>query len=276
MTKPTKPTKPARQEDPSTKPTDIGPNRTGIATSPVQAKAAVQGAADACREPAPDGEELSKARADHARGAPPVGTMPPPASMRGAATAVVKAIKGNSALAFLDLLGERLAFERTGTRLYDALIVKLEGADPRPTGPTREQLEDIRDDEMRHFGLLRDAIQELGGDPTVITPSADVVGVAGSGWVQALTEPRTTLTEALKVVLAAELADADGWDTLVEVATGLGQEQLAAQFSDAAVQEESHLMRVRAWVMLAVAGQVGIEPPQMAVTDGGSPGVPAP
>jgi rubrerythrin len=272
----TKPTKPARHEDPSTKPTDIGPNRTGIATSPVLAKAAVQGAADACPVPAPDGEELSKARADHARGAPPVGTMPPPASMKGAATAVVQAIKGNSALAFLDLLGERLAFERTGTRLYDALLVKLEGADPRPTGPTREQLEDIRDDEMRHFGLLRDAIQTLGGDPTVVTPSADVTGIAGSGWVQALTDPRTTLTEALKVVLAAELADADGWDTLVEIASGLGQEQLAEQFSEAAAQEESHLTRVRAWVILAVAGQVGIEPPQMAVTDGGSPGVPAP
>jgi rubrerythrin len=270
----TKPPKPEKHENPSTKPTDIGPNRTGIATSPIQSKAAVQGAADGCSDPGPDGEELSKARADYARGAPPVGTMSPPASMKGAATAVVEAVKGNSALAFLDLLGERLAFERTGTRLYDALLVKLEGADPHPTGPTREQLEDIRDDEIRHFGLLRDAIETLGGDPTVITPSADVIGVAGSGWVQALTDPRTTLTEALKVVLTAELADGDGWDTLVEVASGLGHEELAAQFNDAAVQEESHLTRVRAWVMLAVAGQVGIEPPQVALDDGGAPGVP--
>jgi len=276
MTKPTKPTKTEKHEDPSTKPSDLGPNRTGIATSPIQSKAAVQGAIDGCGEPSADGEELAKTRADHARGAPPVGTMPPPASMKGAAKAVVQAIKGNSAMAFLDLLGERLAFERTGTRLYDALLVKLEGADPRPNGPSREQLEDIRDDEMRHFALLRQAIETLGGDPTVITPSADVAGVAGSGWVQALSDPRTTLTEALKVVLAAELADADGWDTLVEVASGLGQEELAAQFSEAAVQEESHLMRVRAWVILAISGQVGIEPPQMAITDAGSPGVPAP
>ena len=272
----TKPTKTEKHEKPSTKPTDMGSNRTGIATSPALADAAEQGAADACADPAPDGEEMSKARADFARGAPPVGTMSPPASMKGAAKAIVEAIKGNNALAFLDLLGERLAFERTGTRLYDALLVKLEGADPRPTGPTREQLEEIRDDETRHFGLLRDAIETLGGDPTIITPSADVVGVAGSGWVQALTDPRTTLTEALKVVLAAELADNDGWETLVEVAAGLEQEELAAQFREAAADEEDHLTRVRAWVMLAVAAQTGIEPPPMAVDDGGSRGVPAP
>jgi rubrerythrin len=272
----TKPTKSDKHEKPSTKPTDLGPNRTGIATSPDQAKAAVQAADDACAAPAPDGEELSKARADYARGAPPLGTMPPPASMKGAAKAVVEAIKGKSALAFLDLLGERLAFERTGTRLYDALLVKLEAADSRPTGPTREQLEEIRDDEIRHFGLLRDAIEALGGDPTVVTPSADVVGVAGSGWVQALTDPRTTLTEALKVILSAELADSDAWETLVEVASGLDQEELVAQFREAAVEEESHLTRVRAWVMLAIAGQTGIEPPPLAVEDSGSPGVPAP
>jgi rubrerythrin len=270
------PTKSEKHEKSSTKPTDLGTNRTGIATSPLLAKAAEQGAADACADPAPDGEDLARARADYARDAGPVGTMSPPASMKGAAKAVVQAMKGNSAMAFLDLLAERLAFERTGTRLYDALLVKLEGADPRPTGPTREQLEEIRDDEIRHFGVLRDAIQTLGGDPTVMTPSADVIGVAGSGWVQALTDPRTTLTEALKVVLAAELADNDGWETLVEVAAGLEQEELASQFREAAIQEEAHLTRVRAWVMLAVAAQTGIEPPPMAIDDGGSRGVPAP
>jgi len=272
----TKPTKIENHEKPSTKPTDLGPNRTGIATSPDLTRAAEEGATDGCADPAPDGEELSNARAGYARGAPPVGTMPPPASMKGAAKAVVKAIKGQSAVAFLDLLGERLAFERTGTRLYDALLVKLEGADPRPSGPTREQLEEIREDETRHFGLLLEAIQSLGGDPTVVTPSADVVGVAGAGWVQALTDPRTTLTEALKVILAAELADNDGWETLVEVASGLEQEDLTSQFREAAAEEEAHLTRVRAWVTLAVAGQIGIEPPPMAVEDGGSRGAPAP
>jgi rubrerythrin len=269
-------TKPEKHEKPSTRPTDVGPNRTGIATSPHETQAAEQAAIDACADPSADAEQLAAARADEARAAPPVGTMSPPASMKGAAKAVMQALKGKSALAFLDLLGERLAFERTGTRLYDALLVKLEGADPRPGGPTREQLEEIRDDEARHFALLRDAIESLGGDSTAVTPSADVIGVAGSGWVQALTDPRTTLTEALKVILAAELADNDGWEMLVEVASGLQQEDLAGQFREAALQEESHLTWVRAWVILAVAGQVGIEPPPLAVQEVGARDAPAP
>jgi len=268
-------TKRDKQEKPTTKPTDIGMNRTGIATSPVQAKAMREAADEGCGEPSPEAEALTQARADEARNAPPVGTMPPPASVKGAAKAAVQALKGNSALAFLDLLGERLAFERTGTRLYDALLIKLEGADPRPGGPDREELESIREDEMRHFEVVRNAIEMLGGDPTVVTPSANVCGVAASGWVLALSDPRTTLTEALKVILAAELADNDGWATLIEVAAGLGQDDLAQQFTEAANDEEVHLTRVRTWVMTAVAGQAGVEAP--LVEDGGtSRGAPPP
>jgi rubrerythrin len=270
-------TKQQKHEKPTTKPTDMGTNRTGVALSPVLTKAAIEGAEEGCgAEVSPEAEALTAARVEEARGAPPVGTMAPPASVKGAAKAAVEAIKGNSALVFLDLLGERLAFERTGTRLYDALLVKLEGADPRPGGPTREDLESIRDDEMRHFDLLRGAIESLGGDPTIVTPSANVCGVAGSGWVQAMTDPRTTLTEALKVALAAELADNDGWETLTDVAAGLGQDELVEQFREAASEEELHLTNVRAWVTLAVAAQAGIEAP-VGADDGGAPrGAPPP
>jgi rubrerythrin len=269
-------TKRDKQERPTTKPTDMGSNRTGIATASAQAEAMREAADDGCGEPSPEAEELTRARAEEARGAPPVGTMPPPASVKGAAKAAVQAIKGNSALAFLDLLGERLAFERTGTRLYDALLIKLEGADPRPGGPEREDLESIRDDEMRHFDLLRSAIETLGGDPTVVTPSANVCGVAAAGWVQALTDPRTTLTEALKVILGAELLDNDGWATLIEVAAGLGQDDLAQQFTEAANEEELHLARVRTWVTIAVTGQAGIEAPRVGDGGGTSRGAPPP
>jgi len=253
-----------------TRPAD-GANRTGISTSPDGTQLAERAAIDACAEPSPDAEELAAVRADYARGAPPVGTVSPPATMKSAAKATMEAINGNGALAFLDLLGERLAFERTGTRLYDALLVKVDGTAPRPGAPTREQLEEIRDDEARHLAVLGDAIESLGGDSTAVTPSADVISVAGSGWLQALADPRTTLTEALKVVLAAELADNDAWETLVDVAAGLHQEELADQFREAAVEEESHLARVRAWVTLAVAGQVGIAPPPLEDSDALAP-----
>ena len=49
----------------------------------------------------------------------------------------------------IDKLGERLAFERTAVRLYEALRVKLEASDHRDQQLTPELLEDMRNDELR-------------------------------------------------------------------------------------------------------------------------------
>jgi rubrerythrin len=267
MATPSKPT-------PSTKPTAIGLNRTGIATSPIEAKATVEGAATATPDPVAEPDGITAVREEYAVAAPPVGTMPPPASVKGAAKAAVEALKGKSATVFLDLLGERLAFERTGTRLYDALLAKLAAADPAPNGPTREEIEEIRDEELEHFVLIKSAIESLGGDPTVMTPAADVAGVAAGGWVQALTDPRVTLTEALKVLLTAELTDNDAWQSLIDVAAGLGQDDLASSFQEALANEEEHLTRVRTWVAVAIAGQAGLK--IAAIDEGTGRGAPLP
>jgi len=266
----------AKSPKPNTKPTEMGMNRTGIATSPVESQKTVEGAEIGSPEPVTEPEELMAAREEVALETPPVGTMPPPASIKGAVKATAEALKGNSALVFLDLLGERLAYERTGTRLYDALLAKLAAADAKAGGPTRDELEEIRDEELQHFVLLKGAIESLGGDPTVMTPSADVMGVASMGWVQAVSDPHVTLTEALKVMLAAELTDNDGWQTLIDVAAGLGKDDLAASFRDALAEEEEHLARVRTWLTVAVAGQAGIDLPLAGAEDGSGRGAPAP
>jgi hypothetical protein len=241
------------------KPTQVGPNRTGIATSPIDSKATIEGARAATDKRDPEGMALQHVRREYAEGAPPVGTTPPPASLKGVARVAIEKLKGNQPTVFLDLLGERLAYERTGTRLYDALLVKLHAAEPHPGGPTRAEVEQIRDEELQHLLIVVEAIESMGGDPTAITPSADVIGVAGSGWVAALTDPRTTLNEALKVMLAAELVDNDAWLALVDLAEGLGQDELAADFRRALSQEEDHLVRVRGWVTAAINGEAGID-----------------
>src|SRR5207237_855711 len=140
--------------------------------------------------PKVDPVELEAVRLAYSEGVSPVGTMPPPASIKGVAKVAIGAAKGEHPTVFLDLLGERLAFERTGVRLYEALLVKCQAADPRPGGPDRADLERIRDDELRHFGLVKEALEDLGADPTVMTPSADVAAVAAMGWVQAVSDPR--------------------------------------------------------------------------------------
>jgi rubrerythrin len=257
-----------------TKPADMGANRTGIATAPVESKKTVEGAR--AGSPAPDTEPLSleTLRLEASRKVEPVGTMPPPASVKGAAKAAVSAVKGKHPMVFLDLLGERLAFERTGTRLYDALLIKQQAAHEHSGGPELAELERIRNDELRHFVMVKEALESLGADPTTVTPSADIAGVAAMGWVQVIADPRTTLTEALKVMLTAELTDSDAWLLLTDMAARLGHKEMAASFQMALADEEEHLARVRGWVAAAVDQQAGLEPMVMGAPAAvGAPGL---
>jgi rubrerythrin len=249
------------------KPTDIGLNRTGIATSPVGSKETIEGAVAGTPQQSFDVEAIKQVRDAYAEEAPPVGTMPPPASLKGAAKTVMQGFKGHHANVLLDLLGERLAFERTGTRLYEALLTKLDASsDGHGQSPTRQELESIRDDELAHFGMCKQAIEKLGADPTVVTPSADVAAVASMGLVQVLGDPRTTLTEALKTILIAELTDNDAWETLAHLAEEMGQAELGARCRQALAEEQEHLRLVRAWVNARVAGQAGVEEEVVATT----------
>lgn len=244
----------------TTKPTDMGKNRTGIEASPVDSKKTIQGALDAELDTDENGQLVFDERIAWASEATPVGTMPPPASLKGAAKTTVEKLKGNEPNVFLDKLGERLAFERTGVRLYDALLCKLAAADVHEGGPTREELEQIREDELRHFGMLVQAMQSLGADPTAMTPCADVTAVASSGIIKVLSDPRTTLTQCLDAILIVELADNDAWVTLATLADELGKDDLAERFRVALAEEEDHLERVRAWLEAAVRGQAGVAP----------------
>lgn len=256
------------------KPTDTGMNRTGIATSPIDSKRTIEAAeravkaAEQARDPtAPagargplDGKAIEHERVLWARDADPVGSVPPPGTLKGIAKTVLEALKGRKPSVFIDKLGERLAYERTGTRLYEALIAKHEAAHVHEGGPTRAQLEKIRDDEHRHALLVTDALRQLGADPTAMTPGADVVGVAGLGWVQALSDPRTTLTQCLDVMLIVEHGDLDGWELLVEMAGALGLHDLGAQFRAANLVEQEHASQVRGWLTRALLGQAGVRP----------------
>ena len=248
------------------KPIDIGMNRTGIKASPIDSPRSIEGAEMGTPDQAVviDPPQLKAEHLSWSRGADPVGTMPPPATLKGAAKTALKALQGEHANVLLDRLSARAAFERNGVRLYDALMVKLEAASVHPGGPTREDLEQIREDELRHYGMLVRAIEQLGGDPTVMSPCADITAVTGMGIGQALGDPRTTLTQGLEAILVAELADNDGWVILADLAERMDMDDLADQFRQALAEEDDHLIRVRQWLSNAVMGQAGIETPAAA------------
>src|SRR5689334_12985142 len=53
---------------------------------------------------------------------------------------------GSNRTVFLDKLGERLAFTRAGSRVYEAVLARLGTDDVSERGPTRAELEQMRDD----------------------------------------------------------------------------------------------------------------------------------
>lgn len=154
-------------------------------------------------------------------------------------------------LPLLDKLGARLAFERLGVRIYDALLSKHDAFGSFRGGPTREELEQIRAEELRHLGLAHNAILKLGGDPTAITPCANVQSVASRGVGDILVDPRTTLVESLEAILIAELADHESWEQLVPLVATLGNKDLEARTRAAERTEAEHLTKVRGWLAAA-------------------------
>ena len=63
--------------------------------------------------------------------------MPPPTSLKGVAKTAVDMLKGSKPTVFIDKLGERAAFERTGTRLYQGALAKFDVLGSWDGGPTR-------------------------------------------------------------------------------------------------------------------------------------------
>lgn len=234
---------------------EIGKNRTGIDLSPIDKKLLLE-AAEATIPSMPGDESLiEETRAEYLDEGETIGSMPPPMTIQGATFTMVEAVTGTNATALLDKLGERLAFERTGARLYSALLVKFDASEPLPGGPTRAELEQIQREEVEHFEMLRDAMLSLGADPTAITPSADVAAVSSMGLIQVIGDPRMTFKQSLEAILVAELVDNDCWTVLTALTLSAGHDQLAKRFEKALTEEARHLLNVRTWVKNATLGE---------------------
>ncbi len=234
-------------------PTNPGMNRTGMATSPVLSSQLIAAAKETEPSMAGDERAVAAVRISYARGAEPMGTMPPPGSLKELATTAMKALKGEKPTVFIDKLGERLAFERSGTRLYEALLSKFDAFGTWRGGPTRQQLEEIHAEEMGHFAMLHEAMIRLGSDPTAITPSANLHANLSEGILKVVLDPRADLRQSLEGILLAELADNDCWENLIDLAVSLDQDELGALFEQALSAEQRHLRRVRTWIGAALS-----------------------
>jgi bacterioferritin (cytochrome b1) len=219
-------------------------NRTGMQTAPELAEEMIEGASSAMPSSEGGAEDIAELRSEYIAEGFPLGSMP------GIAVSEEDDADEDAAslAVFMDKLSERLAFERMGTRLYEALYNKCETLGETSPGPTLEDIQQIGSEELAHFQLLTRTITEAGGDPTVQSPCADVAAVASMGIMQVLTDPRTSLAQCLQVLLTAELTDNAGWELLIQLADNLGYEELSTQFQEALTNEEEHLVNVRSWL----------------------------
>ena len=234
-----------------THPEQGGLNRTGIQMSPLDSRA-MQNFDGDTTDPYFYDAALSELRNEYIVNADLLGSVPLPVSVKGALKVGVSMLKGDSPQTLLDKLGERLAFERTGTRLYDALITKCEATLDGSLSMTIDDLQEIRDDEARHFLTVARAIESLGGDATSQTPSADLVGVESMGLVQVLNDPRTTIAQSLHAILTAELSDQAGWEALIALAEEHEQLDMISDFTIALDEERGHLLMVQGWYEEAI------------------------
>jgi rubrerythrin len=205
-----------------------------------------------------DGRSMKDLQEPYLKETRALGTMPTPVTVKGVARAVGQALKGNRTVAFTDRIGERLAFERTGVRLYEGLLDKLEAETPFENGPSRDEVEAIRDEELEHALMLTEALRDLGADPTALTPSADLVSVEGMGLGAVIGDPRTSVGQCLHALLTAELADGEGWTLLRILAEELGHKDLELRFRDAEEDEERHLTQVRSWLTAHARVETGL------------------
>ena len=234
-----------------------GSNKTGIDMSPEDSKLLIAGAEGA--QPSSHGSEMTLAsyREPDILSAEPVGSVPPPGTLTGAAKTGLQKLMGNQPEVLIDKLAGRLAFERTGTRLYDALLAKCTLRQDEADGMSFDLIRQFRNEEANHFVLLWEAIRELGADPTAQTPEADVNGVASMGLVQILTDPRTSVAQCIHAIHIAELADRDGWDLLIQLAAEAGQTDMAERFRNAMGEEQHHLDTIRELMAGAVLAEAG-------------------
>lgn len=251
--------------------TTTGENRTGAATAEEGVRAMLE-ANERWAPPGPIDTTLAAAdRGVYIIESDALGSVPPPVTIQGMLKSGLDKLVGERPEMLMNKIGERIAFERTGTRLYDALILKYEiltengdvPALPNPLDAGGEDvsatLRRIRAEEHEHFLMLSEVMRSLGGDPTAQTPCADATATASMGIMQVVTDPRTTFAQSLNALLIAELADNAGWELLITLAQEAGKTEMAELFERALAEEEEHLVSVKTWLTaLVTAGTASV------------------
>ena len=161
-----------------------------------------------------------------------------------------KLVQGNAAFV-LDVLCGRLAFERTGVKLYDTVIHKIERQGEERYHAVLGPMRHIRDEEQEHATFLEETIRSLGGNPDELTSMKQLETEESMGIVSVIVDGHQRVIDLLHALLAAELADNAGWDVLVKLSSETGDRKAKAAFAKRLAEEAKHLLFIREAVIRA-------------------------
>ena len=145
----------------------------------------------------------------------------------------------------IDLLNERLAFERSGVQLYDTLLSRLRTATEDPAlKALLGQMKEYREEEKEHEEWLEQQIRSLGGDAHAPTIKSELVTRESSG-IEDVIMHDPELPHLFHALLGAELVDNAGWELLAQIADEAGDRGMKREFKKRLHQEEEHLLFIR-------------------------------
>jgi len=152
----------------------------------------------------------------------------------------------------LDLLVERLTFERTTIKLYDSVIAKLSASkDASFVGGMIPQIAKCRNEEKDHEVWLESQIRMLNGNPEVATDLSDLIERESKG-IRDVVAHDSEVNHLLHALMIAELVDDNGWKLLLELADEAGDDDARQAFRQRAQTEQRHVSYFRT-IMASVA-----------------------
>lgn len=145
----------------------------------------------------------------------------------------------------IDLLCERLAFERSGIRLYDRIVAAMQGSADSELHSLQATMEEHRAEEKEHEQWLEAQVRALGGDASAQTEGSRLVSREAAGIEEVATNDAADLQHLMHALLAAEAVDNAGWELLVELAEDVNDRDARREFTRRLHHEREHLAFVR-------------------------------
>jgi bacterioferritin (cytochrome b1) len=144
----------------------------------------------------------------------------------------------------IDLLNERLTFERAGVKLYDRVLEVMRAGGDQNVNRMLDEMQEHRDEEKEHEEWLEEQIRAIGGDAHAQTEHSELVERESTG-IEEVVMTDAKLPHLFHALLAAELVDNAGWDLLVALADEAGDREAKREFRKRLHQEADHLIFVR-------------------------------